>query len=328
MLLKRILTILLSISLIFIMACSDDDSPTEPEVNEFNLLTAAGDDYFTNYTTPSGVSPNMSISDLFTLLTDGDATNDPYMIDFRAASAYADGHITGSINMSIGSLVDNLDNLPTDRLIVNICYTGQNASVATATLNMMGYEARNLLFGMCGVNTGEGIEGTDKWPNQIAADEYTLNMVDAGDPPSRTGFPDVNTGKTNATEIMKDRFSLVTAGWGVSFSDLLANKDDYFIVNYWSYDDYMNIGHIEGAYQFTPKVDMQKDQLLELLPTDQKIAVYCWTGQTSAQLTAYLRMLGYDAYSVLYGVNGFAYGSLSSHKYTEPTNDYTSIITQ
>ena len=31
---------------------------------------------------------------------------------------------------------------------------------------------------------------------------------------------------------------------------------------------------------------------------------YCYTGQTSAVVTAYLRVLGYDAYSLTFGMNG------------------------
>jgi hypothetical protein len=33
--------------------------------------------------------------------------------------------------------------------------------------------------------------------------------------------------------------------------------------------------------------------------------VYCFTGQHSANVVAYLKMLGYDAYSVKFGSNAF-----------------------
>ena len=49
--------------------------------------------------------------------------------------------------------------------------------------------------------------------------------------------------------------------------------------------------------------DLHLDNYLKSLPTDKKIVVYCYTGQTSAQTSAYLGVLGYDAYSLLYGVN-------------------------
>ena len=38
------------------------------------------------------------------------------------------------------------------------------------------------------------------------------------------------------------------------------------------------------------------------LPKDKKIIVYCYSGQTSSQTTAILRLLGYDAYSMSGGV--------------------------
>jgi len=62
------------------------------------------------------------------------------------------------------------------------------------------------------------------------------------------------------------------------------------------------------------------------VPTDEKIAVYCFTGQTSAHMTALLRLLGYEAYSVTFGVNGFSYDQMTGGKYSEPTGDYTSVL--
>ena len=49
---------------------------------------------------------------------------------------------------------------------------------------------------------------------------------------------------------------------------------------------------------------------LKTLPADKPVAVYCYTGQTSAFLVAYLRLLGYDAKSVLYGTNGMIYDKM------------------
>ncbi|MBN1139829.1 MAG: rhodanese-like domain-containing protein, partial [Anaerolineae bacterium] len=38
--------------------------------------------------------------------------------------------------------------IPPDRDVVLVCYTGQTAGQATAALNMLGYEAYSLLYGM------------------------------------------------------------------------------------------------------------------------------------------------------------------------------------
>jgi rhodanese-related sulfurtransferase len=302
MTLKKLILFLLSLTLVlFFAACSDDSTEPEEKVNEFDLVTAVGDVYLTDYTTPDGSPVNVSIGSVFTLLTDGNTSNDPYILDYRGAADFATGHITGAVNIALGDLMDHLEDIPDGKMVLNVCYTGQNASVATAVLNMLGYDAQNLLYGMCSVTDNPNvISGTDKWKTQITgADEYTLNKDDAGAPPSRTGFPTLSTGKKTAEEIIMERFSTAASGWGKPFeTDVLINKDNYFIVNYWSATDYATIGHIEGAYQFTPNLSLQKAEDLELLPTDQPIVIYCWTGQTSAQVAAYLRILGYDAYSL------------------------------
>ena len=44
--------------------------------------------------------------------------------------------------------------------------------------------------------------------------------------------------------------------------------------------------------------------------------MYCWTGQTSANMAAYLRVLGYQAKTLLFGANGMIYDDLPSHKWS------------
>lgn len=340
MTLKRILFLLLSLSLVVFMSCSsDDDNPTEPGKTEFEMLAEVGDVYYTAYVNVTGRGVNISMADLNALLTDDDDSNDPQIIDWRSTADYTDGHIVGAIDLAIGDLIAKVNDETIDKSkhIVNVCYTGQNASVATATLNMLGYDAQNLLFGMCGVTSNpEIIVKSDRWVSQTADDEYTLNKVAVADPTTEFTFPTISTGSSNAEEIVKARFDAVLngdavldAGWAISFDDVIESPGDYFIINYWPKDEYDDPGHIEGAYQFTPKSSLKSTEMLNLLPTDKTIVVYCYTGQTSAQLSAYLRMLGYNAKSLLYGCNGFAYGQMPGHKYSAPNPDdlYISVLT-
>jgi len=46
------------------------------------------------------------------------------------------------------------------------------------------------------------------------------------------------------------------------------------------------------------------------IPADATVVVYCWTGQTSSQITMFLRMLGYDAWSLKFGANNLFYDEL------------------
>jgi rhodanese-related sulfurtransferase len=98
----------------------------------------------------SGGPRTLEAAALFENLNDGDPENDPYIISLRSAEDYAKGHIPGAVNMSVKELftLDNLATIPPDRDVVLVCYTGQTAGQATAALNMLGYEAYSLLFGM------------------------------------------------------------------------------------------------------------------------------------------------------------------------------------
>lgn len=334
MTLKRILFLLLSLSLVVFMSCSsDDDNPVEPGPTEFELLAEVGDAYYTAYTTITGRGVNTTMQVVFDNLTDGDDSNNPQIIDWRLAEDYDLKHIKGAINIALGDLIDKVDDgtIDNSKEIVNVCYSGQTASIATATLNMLGYDAQNLKFGMCGVtNNIEIVVKTDKWDLQIAEDDYTLNQTAVADPTTEYAWPTLSTGGTTAEEVIKGRFEATASGWGVGFSTIKDAPDDYFIINYWVKAQYDDPGHIEDAYQYTPNLDFQLAEKLKYLPTDKKIAVYCYTGQTSAQVAAYLRMLGYDAYSIYYGVNGFAYSQMVAgqpmYHAPDPDDKYISVL--
>ena len=97
----------------------------------------------------SGGTKNISSDALYDNLNDGDDSNDPYIISVRSKEHYDLGHIPTAVWMDAKTLftADNLATLPTDKQIVVYCYTGQTASQVASALNMLGYDAYNLLFG-------------------------------------------------------------------------------------------------------------------------------------------------------------------------------------
>jgi rhodanese-related sulfurtransferase len=60
---------------------------------------------------------------------------------------------------------------------------------------------------------------------------------------------------------------------------------------------------------------------------DKTVVTYCWTGQTSSMVTAYLNVIGYNAVSLKFGANGMIYSNLESHKFVTPTVDLP-IVTE
>ena len=88
------------------------------------------------------------------------------------------------------------------------------------------------------------------------------------------------------------------------------------------------MGHIDGAMQYTPKVDLASTTFLLTLPTNMPVVVYCYSGQHSANMAAYLRVLGYDALSLTFGANGMIHDNMTAGKWSD-TNimDYPTVVT-
>jgi rhodanese-related sulfurtransferase len=90
-------------------------------------------------------------------LEDGDAANDPQIISVRAADVYDAGHIPGAINIPYKSVADLVNYtkfaVVPGKPIVAYCYTGHTGSLSTMALGILGYDAKNLLYGMNGWST-------------------------------------------------------------------------------------------------------------------------------------------------------------------------------
>ncbi|MFC2029503.1 rhodanese-like domain-containing protein [Chloroflexota bacterium] len=117
-----------------------------PAVPLGDTTQAAAEAYF------SGGTKNTSASDLFDNLNDGDGSNDPFIISVRSAEDYDKGHIPMAVNLDPKTLFSEggLISVPDNRPLLVYCYTGQTASQVTSALNMLGYDASNMTWGMQG----------------------------------------------------------------------------------------------------------------------------------------------------------------------------------
>lgn len=229
------------------------------------------------------------------------------IVDLRSAKDFSEGHIKGAENIKLGELFDYIKSIDVARFkkIVMVCYTGQTASYATSALQIMGYDnVYAMKWGMCSWNK----KFSDKWTKNAKSDLVDKLSVDAGTKGEKGTLPDFKCRKTSGEEILDSRVSkLFSDGFKkgtISIDDIIASPSDYYIINYWGAKHY-NMGHIGGAVQYNPKESLGLDTDLLTLPTDKTIVVYCFTGQHSAFVTAYLRILGYDAKSLKYGANSF-----------------------
>jgi rhodanese-related sulfurtransferase len=261
-------------------------------------IQAVADKYF------SAGTKNIAAKDLYANLNDGDKSNDPYLIDIRAAADFANGHIPGAINMTAKDLfsADGLARLPKNRQIVVNCYTGQTASQTTAALRMLGFDAYNLLYGISGWGANDKIKYafTAEQSGKYPVTKDVAQLPAAGETPKPLGA----TIQDAAIAYFPGGFKNIKA------ADVFANlndgdkSNDPFIIDVRKPEDYA-LGHIAGAPNVTV-ANLFKTETLAKLPKSKQIVVYCYTGQTASQAVGALRMLGYDAWNMQFGLPAWA----------------------
>jgi len=299
----------------FVVSCDKDD---EEPLNEAQVLI----EYLESVDSPLGkyyVNTTMpaitSATDVHNLM----AVNAVYIIDIRSATDYADGHIEGAVNVAAGDVLSHVQGINTEDYdkVVIVCYTGQTAAWATSILQLMGYDnVYSMAFGMCSWNA----HFADRWNNNTKNTYATQFVSEATAKGEEGDLPELSTGKETGQEILESQVTSVLAdGFGaanVSATEVFGNLDNYYIINYWPEAEYTDPGHIPGAVQYTPKQSIALAADLKTIPADKTVVVYCYTGQNSANLTAYLRVIGYDAKSLLFGTNGMIYNEMTKSKWT------------
>ncbi|MBS3806078.1 MAG: hypothetical protein KGY60_01115 [Bacteroidales bacterium] len=242
-----------------------------------------------------------------------------YVIDIRSSESYNGGSISGAVNSTLGNILATAEDAG-DKTPVVVCYTGQTAGHAVAALRLSGYpDAKVLKWGMSGWNSSlsapwesnVGNTANDGW---IDSPGSTVEATDEYDDPDIT---ETGTG----AEILEARVNaLLSNGFnGVGNGDVLGDPGSYFINNYWGAEDVEHYGNISGAYRIKP-LTLAGGEYKKLDP-EKSIVTYCWTGQTSSVISAYLYVLGYDALSLKFGANGMIYDNLESHKWATPSTD-------
>ena len=219
-----------------------------------------------------------------------------WVMDIRGASDFASAHIEGAHNVKFTDILTAAAG--SDKPILVVCYTGQTACYATALLRLYGYEdAQALKWGMSGWNPA-----FDKWtPNckdLTSATNWTTDATEAG----TFSAPAWTSATTVGSTLLQERVeAVVAAGFKTaSNADVLANPGNYYINNFFSEAHYSGFGHVKGAVRVNP---LSIDECDKLDP-NAKVVTYCYTGQTSAVISAYLNVLGFDAYSLTFGING------------------------
>ena len=305
---------------LFVMSCKDDDpTPVNPiETDDFTTMT----DYM--------VAEGMDLPDVLDgWITARPATADDidgflstrYVMDIRSADIFAAGHIAGAVNSSLATIVADAANSGGKQILV-VCYSGQSASHATVALRLSGFaNAQVLKWGMSGWT---GADGYDKWSGATssAAIGHANWTMDGTAALESYDYPTFTATATDGAGILAERVEfMVTKGFqGIASADVYGTPANYHINNFWAQVDIDHYGNIAEAYMIKP-LTLADDEFKRYDPAANNVT-YCWTGQTSSMVTAYLTVLGYDALSLKNGVNSMIYDDLESHKWATIEVDY------
>jgi len=288
----------------------DEDNPLEPtpaidEATELVKYVESNNDYIY-----AGASFIMAASTYRT-----EVVADPtkiYTIDIRSAADYNAKHLKNATNVAMKDLYTHIKALPLANYknVVVTCYSGQSAAYAISLVRAMlpladGNKVVSLKWGMSSIDSSFA---TSFWLSKTSNVRSTQFVAtDAPAKPAKAALPTLATGKTTGKEILEARVNeLLTAGFTISVTEatVYTNLSNYFIANYWPLAAYKDPGHIDCSYNYEPTAKPFKlDNDLKTLPTTKTVVLYCYTGQTSAYVGAYLKLIGYDAKSLSYGAN-------------------------
>ena len=298
---KKLLVLLLTLALMTtsFAACGgqEAEAPAEPpavEEPEVNVVEEAAMGYFANLPETNNM---ITFDKLMPMI---DAGEEMFIIDARSAEDYAAGHIKGAVNLPFASTAtgENVQYIPDDVPVYVYCYTGQTASQLTSVLNVAGKPVTNIRGGFLRGITK--VDGHEAYLDTVAVDmpttEYTMD-------------PDLQAAVVSYFETVASYNGTDTANQNIAPDKVKeivdSESDEYFILSVRQAEDYAK-GHVPGAVNIPFGVGMQ-DSFADL-PKDKKIIVYCYTGHTASQTVGILRLLGYEAYNMSFGMGSVEEG--------------------
>lgn len=211
------------------------------------------------------------------------------ILDIRGAGDYEKGHVEGAVNLPWGpAIAEGLSSIPTDKPVFIYCYTGQTAGQAVMTLNLAGFDARSISLGWnFGISKVDGVDAI----TTTEASTFAGNATEI-DPAVQAALNDYYNGLSEVADSVYKNYKISEADLKAKID---AKDDSIYILSVRQAKDF-EAGHIEGASNIPYAKGMANG--FNVLPMDKTIVVYCYTGQTAGQVTAALRVMGYDAVSL------------------------------
>jgi rhodanese-related sulfurtransferase len=254
------------------------------------------------------------------------------IIDLRTPEEFRDGHIEHAVNVQAENILDYFINSIEPRAFKSIFLVCNDLNISgyvCGVLRLLGYDNVSAIrFGMSGWDRGISEKF---WLANISS--HLVGKLEAsGNPKNKAGdYPQILSSGTSGFEVALERAAEVLThdpkAYNITLKELSENPDAYYTICYWPEEKYISNGHLHGAIQYEPKKSLSRDTQLNTLPSDKQIVIYCYSGQHSTFVAAYLRMLGYDARSLAYGANGFIHEVMARTE-PRPTRTFTEKLIQ
>ncbi|MBI3960879.1 MAG: hypothetical protein HY328_18875 [Chloroflexi bacterium] len=190
------------------------------------------------------------------------------VIDVREPSEFAEGAITGAVNIPIRTVIEKLAEIPQDKQVILYCRSGHRAAITTAALHTLGY-----------TNVRSFPPSYKGWAEAQAA--LPAEIAEA----LESDF--------DVKAAVGESLAAIPEGWmAVKSVDALKEMmaaSDIQLIDVREVSEY-EAGHIAGAVNIPLRSLAQN---LDKIPTDKPVVVYCASGLRAAMATASLHLLGY-----------------------------------
>lgn len=266
---KQLIFYLLTFSFLLI-SCESNSKENE------SLLTNKKE----NITNNTGSVHNVSVVDFQNALQIENAT----LVDVRTPQEYLQGHLEGAINIdwyqrSFRNLVQHI---PKDKPILIYCRSGNRTSKTSGVLQALGYSE---------------IYNLEKGINQWIAEKAPTTLVE---PQQNKDFQNKIQNSSNEMVSESNNTGKIYHVSAVDFNKVVNHKN-VSIVDIRTPQEFVS-GHINGATNIDWYQRSFRD-LIQEIPKDKPIAIYCRSGNRTSKAANLLQSLGFtEIVNLNYGI--------------------------
>jgi rhodanese-related sulfurtransferase len=316
-LINKIYFIIFSLGLIALSGCIEDDitPPLTGDLNstaEMLVYMESIGDFPNSFEAPALIEAEEVYLNL----------NSYLIVDIRPKAEFTAGHIENSINVGLDSLFDFIEknfNSGQQKIIV-VSKNGQSSAYFTCLLRLGGFNnVYTMSFGLASWNE----VFADEWLGALGNDPEIQNYNNEDNPKNDfTPLPAITFENPSASlkDRVNERIKKIIAQGFVENIQYLKSFNPYgkYIVCYGKTSllyyarmigPLAGLGHHDRSifYKADPLYELRSTESLQMLPNNSTILIYDGTGELSACMAAYLRVLGYDAKTLLFGANQLFY---------------------